>query len=281
MPSIGKYNSLQVVKELDFGVYLDGSELGEILLPRRYVPDGCKIDDEVKVFLYFDSEDRIIATTEKPFATVDEFALLRVKAVDQYGAFLDWGLMKDLLVPFREQKENMVSGRSYLVYVYYDEKSNRITASAKIEKFLDRILPNYEVGQQVDLLIWQSTDIGYKTIINQANHGILYSNEVFQKLNVGQKIKGYIKKIRDDEKIDLSLFPSGYEKVSEHADKIIEYLRNQGGYASITDKTAPETIYSLFGISKKMFKNAVGNLYKQEIIVFEKDGIRLVGDTGD
>jgi uncharacterized protein len=281
MPSIGKYNKLKVLKELDFGLYLDGSELREILLPRHYVPEGCKIDDELEVFLYFDSEDRIIATTEKPFATVDEFALLRVKSVDQFGAFLDWGLMKDLLVPFREQKVNMIEGRSYMVYVYYDETSNRIAASAKLEKFLDRLIPNYEIGQQVDLIIWQATELGYKAIINQAHQGILYSNEVFQKLNVGQKIKGYIKKIRDDEKIDLSLFPSGYKKIGEHADKIIDYLRQQGGFVNITDKTAPETIYSLFGISKKMFKNAIGNLYKQEIIVLEKEGIRLIGDSGE
>jgi hypothetical protein len=281
MPSVGKYNNLIVVKELDFGVYLDGSELGEILLPRHYVPDNCKTGDEIEVFLYFDSEDRIIATTEKPFATVGEFALLRVKSVDQYGAFLDWGLMKDLLVPFREQKTNMAVGRSYIVYVYYDQSSNRIAASAKLEKYLDGEPSNYEVGQQVELLIWQASDLGYKAIINQSHQGILYSNEVFQKLDIGQSIKGYIKKVRDDNKIDLSLFPSGYDKIGEHTDKIIEYLRQQGGYANITDKTPPETIYTLFGITKKTFKNAIGNLYKQEIIVLEKEGIRLVGDTGD
>jgi uncharacterized protein len=279
MPSIGKYNTLKVVKELDFGVYLDGSELGEILLPRRYVPIDCKPDDEVEVFLYFDSDDRIIATTEKPFATINEFALLRVKAVDQYGAFLDWGLMKDLLVPFREQKLTMEAGRSYIVFVYFDQSSNRIAASAKLEKFLDNLPVKFEIGQQVDLIVWQATDMGYKAIINHSHQGMLYSNEVFQKLKVGQSIKGYIKKIRDDEKIDLSLYPSGSVKPGENTDKILEYLRKQGGYANVTDKTPPETIYTLFGISKKTFKIAIGNLYKQELIAIEKDGIRLLEDS--
>jgi uncharacterized protein len=276
MSSVGKFNTLKVIKELDFGVYLDGCELGEILLPKRYVPEACAMGDEVEVFLYFDSSDRIIATTEKPFATVGEFALLRVKSVDQYGAFLDWGLMKDLLVPFREQKVTMAEGRSYIVFVFYDQLSNRIAASAKLEKYLNLVPPDYEAGQQVNLLIWKATDIGYKAIINNDHQGILYSNEVFQELKTGQHIKGYIKKIREDGKIDLSLFPSGYIKVGPHADKIIEYLKQKGGQADITDKTPPDTIYSLFGISKKSFKTALGNLYKQGLIVLEKDRIKLL-----
>ena len=275
MSPIGKFIELQVVKELDFGVYLDGAELGEILLPKRYVPDGCKTGDAVEVFLYFDSSDRIIATTEKPYATVGEFALLRVKSVDQIGAFLDWGLMKDLLVPFREQKVKMAEERSYIVYVFHDQISNRIVASAKLEKFLNRMPPDYNIGQQVDLIIWKSTDLGYKAIIDHSHQGILYSNELFQELAIGQHIKGYIKKVRDDHKIDLSLFPSGYEKVGHHRNKIIEYLNKHGGYANITDNTPPETIYSLFGISKKTFKSVLGGLYKQGLIVLEKDRILL------
>lgn len=275
MPFVGKYNTLNIVKELDFGVYLDGAELGEILLPKRYVPSNFRPGDDVEVFLYFDSDDRIIATTEKPFATVGEFALLRVKSVDKFGAFMDWGLMKDLLVPFREQKTTMIEGRSYIVHVFIDKVSNRIAASAKLEQFLDRIPPEYEVGQQVDLMIWQATDLGYKTIVNHYHQGMLYANEVFQKLNVGQTLKGYIKKIRDDHKIDLSLYPAGYAKVGEQTDPILEYLKKEGGFAKLTDKTAPDEIYSLFGISKKTFKNALGALYKQGTIVIEKDGIRL------
>jgi uncharacterized protein len=276
MALIGKYNILKIVKELDFGVYLDGAVHGEILLPKRYVPEGYKTGDELEVFIYFDSSDRIIATTEKPFATVGEFALLRVKSVDNYGAFLDWGLTKDLLVPFREQKINMEVGRSYIVFIFFDKSSNRIAASAKLEQFLDRIPPEYEAGQEVDLLIWQATDIGYKAIINHFHQGMLYSNEVFQKLNVGQSIKGYIKKIRDDHKIDLSLYPTGYSKVEGHDKVIMDYISSQGGFATITDKTPPEIIYNLFGISKKTYKNVVGGLYKRGLIVIEKDGLRLI-----
>lgn len=276
MPSVGKFNNLTVIKELDFGVYLDGSELGEILLPRRYVPVGSKTGDELEVFLYFDSSDRIIATTEIPFAQVGEFALLRVKSVDQFGAFLDWGLMKDLLVPFREQKITMEEGRSYIVYVFYDQLSNRIAASAKLEQFLHVTHPEYEAGQQVDLLIWKKTEIGFKAIIGNSHQGILYSNEIFQDLDIGQKITGFIKKVRVDGKIDLSLFPSGYGKAGAQTDKIVEYLKTQGGTAFISDKTPPDTIYALFGISKKTFKTVIGNLYKQGLIVLEKDRIRLV-----
>ena len=276
MSLIGKFNRLKVVKEFDFGLYLDGAELGEILLPRRYVPEGCKIDDEVDVFIYFDSNDRIILTTEIPFATVGEFAFLHVKMVDEFGAFLDWGLMKDLLVPFREQKVPLTKGRSCVVYVFYDEKSNRIAASAKVEKHLNPIPPSYSVGEEVDLLIWKATDLGYKVIINHAHQGILYANEVFQELAVGQKMKGFIKKVRDDLKIDVGLFPSGYANIKQNSDAILSYLEHQGGYADISDKTPAEIIHSLFGISKKTFKKIIGDLYSQRIILIEKEGIRLV-----
>jgi len=276
MPFIGKFNKLKVVKDLDFGLYLEGADLGEILLPRRYVPDGCTIDDEVDVFLYFDSSDRIIATTETPYASVGEFAFLHVKTVDEFGAFLDWGLMKDLLVPFREQKVTLTKGRSCVVYVFYDEKSNRIAASAKVEKYLNRTPPEYTIGQEVDLLIWKVTDLGYKVIINHAHHGVLYANEVFQELAVGQKMKGFIRKVRDDLKIDVGLFATGYANVKQHSDVIINYLEQQGGYAGIHDKTAAETIYSLFGISKKTFKKVISDLYRQRLISLEKEGIRLI-----
>jgi predicted RNA-binding protein (virulence factor B family) len=276
MPLIGKFNRLKVVKEFDFGLYLDGAELGEILLPRRYVPEGCKIEDDVDVFIYFDSSDRIISTTEIPLAQVGEFAFLHVKTVDEFGAFLEWGLMKDLLVPFREQKVPLTKGRSCVVYVFYDEKSNRIAASAKVEKHLNLTPPAYSVGEEVDLLIWKATDLGYKVIINHAHQGILYANEVFQELAVGQKTKGFIKKVREDSKIDVGLFPSGYANTKQHSDSILSYIEQQGGYAPISDKTAAETIHSLFGISKKAFKRAIGDLYSQRIILIEKEGIRLV-----
>jgi hypothetical protein len=279
MPEIGKFNKLKVVKEFDFGLYMDGAELGEILLPRRYVPEGCTIGDEVDVFIYFDSSDRIITTTEIPLARVGEFAFLHVKTVDEYGAFLEWGLMKDLLVPFREQKVPLTKGRSCVVYVFYDEKSNRIAASAKVEKHLNQIPPAYTAGEEVNILIWKATDLGYKVIINHAHQGILYANEVFQELAVGQKMKGFIKKVREDLKIDVGLFPSGYANAKQHSESILNYLEQQGGYAPISDKTAAETIHSLFGISKKTFKRAIGDLYSQRVILIEKEGLRLVPKT--
>ena len=276
MAEIGKYNSLKVIKEVDFGVYLDGEKEGEILMPIRYVPANCQVGDFVDVFLYLDSEDRPIATTETPFAQVGEFTMLRVKSVNKIGTFLDWGIMKDLLVPFREQKVTMTEGRSYLVFIYVDEESNRIVASAKLGKFLDKSIPDYTVGQEVNLVIESETDLGYKAIINNSHWGILYENEVFEQLAKGLKIKGYIKKIRPDNKIDLSLHPLGYEKVDPLTQMILDELKKEGGFIAVSDKSEAEEVYRVFGISKKSFKQAIGALYKRRIISISPDGIRLV-----
>ncbi len=276
MAEIGKYNKLKVLKELDFGIYLDGEQLGEILMPRRYVPANCKPDDIIDAFIYLDSEDRLITTTEKPFAMVGEFALLRVVSVNSVGAFLDWGLSKDLLVPFREQTLTMEEGKSYVVYVYFDDESQRIVASAKLDKYLDNLPPNYGVGQEVNLLISGQTDIGYKAIINNLHWGVLYKNEVFQSLTKGQQIKGYIKKIRDDEKIDLSINKIGYDKIEDISNKILDELRKHNGFIDVTDKSAAETISKLFGVSKKSYKMAVGALYKSKQISIEPNGIKLI-----
>ena len=254
MTTIGKYNQLKVVKFTDFGIYLDGENFGEVLLPLRYVPENCKLDDILDVFIYRDSEDRIIATTEKPYACVGEFAYLKVVAINTVGAFLDWGLLKDLLVPYREQKITLEEGRSYVVYVYLDEDSQRITASTKIDKFLDKQSTEFAEGEEVDLFICNQTDIGYKAIINGTHWGVLYENEVFQTLKRGQRIKGYIKKIREDKKIDLCLQKPGYEKVDELTEMILAKLKEKGGYIAVTDKSPSEVIYKLFGISKKSFK---------------------------
>lgn len=275
MVNIGKYNSLRVVREVDFGVYLDGENEGEILMPLRYVPRDCQIGSFVDVFLYFDSEDRPVATTEKPYAQVGEFAMLRVKSVNKIGTFLDWGIMKDLLVPFREQKVTMTEGRSYLVYIYVDEESRRIVASAKLNKFLDKTLPEYSVGQEVELIVESETELGYKAIVNNSHWGVLYENEVFEQLAKGLKIKGYIKKIRTDNKIDLSMHPLGYEKVDPIAQMILDELKKEGGYVAVSDKSEAEMVYRVFGISKKSFKQAVGALYKKRLITLEPDGIRL------
>lgn len=276
MAQIGKYNSLRVIKEVDFGVYLDGEKDGEILMPIRYVPKDCKVGDNVDVFLYLDSEDRPVATTEQPFAQVGEFAMLRVISVNKIGTFLDWGIMKDLLVPFREQKVTMVENRSYLVYIYVDEESQRIVASAKLGKFLDKIAPEYTVGQEVELVIESETDLGYKAIINNQHWGILYENEVFEQLAKGLKIKGYIKKIRTDNKIDLSLHPLGYEKVDPLTQMILDELKKAGGSMAVSDKSDAEEVYRIFGISKKSFKQAIGALYKKRIISISPEGIKLI-----
>jgi predicted RNA-binding protein (virulence factor B family) len=275
MVKIGKYNTLEVVKQLDFGIYLDGGEKGEILMPKRYVPAGCQIGDKVDVFIYLDSEDRLIATSEKPYATAGEFAFLKVKSVDKIGAFLDWGLMKDLLVPFSEQKMKMVVNRKYLVYIYVDEETQRIAASAKIDKYLDNVPPAYETGQEVDLIIDNETELGYNAIINMLHKGMLYHNELFEYLEPGMKMKGFIKKVREDDKIDLSLYPIGYQKVEGVLQEVLYQLKEAGGYLAVTDKTDAEAIYNTFGMSKKTFKKALGALYKQRLIVIEDQGIRL------
>lgn len=275
MVEIGKMNTLRVVKEVDFGVYLDGGELGEILLPKRYVPEGTEPDHFVDVFIYVDSEDRWIATTEEPLAQVGDFAVLKVAAITKVGAFLDWGLMKDLLVPFNEQKEEMHEGMSYLVHVYLDLESERIVASSKINKFLDNVPAEYEEGQEVDLIIGDRTDLGVNVIINGLHSGLIYKNEIFQNIKPGQKTKGYIKKIREDEKLDISLQPQGYEHITGVAGDILRKLQAAGGFIEANDKTSPESIKHMFGVSKKVFKKALGALYKDRLIIIEKTGIRL------
>lgn len=275
MLEIGKYNTLKVVKDLDFGVYLDGGDGKEILLPARYVPKGIKPGDEVEVFIYHDNEGRLIATTAKPLAQAGEFQFMEVKSVNNTGAFLEWGLMKDLLVPFKEQKMPMREGRWYLVYVHVDHVTGRIVASARIDKYLDNVIPDYTVNQEVDLLIAEETEIGYKVIINNTHWGLVYYNEVFQRLEKGEHVKGYIKEVREDEKIDVSLAPLGYQKVDGIAHIILESLKAQGGYIAVHDKSEPELIYSLFRCSKKAFKQAIGALYKQKLITLEPAGIRL------
>ena len=276
MVEIGKYNTLKIVKDLDFGVYLDGGDGMEILLPARYVPKNVKPGDEVEVFIYHDNEGRLIATTAKPLAQAGEFQFMEVISVNNTGAFLEWGLMKDLLVPFKEQKMPMREGKWYLVYVHVDHITGRIVASARIDKYLDNVIPNYSFNQEVDLLVAEDTEIGYKVIINNTHWGLVYHNEVFQRLEKGEHLKGYIKEVREDEKIDVSLTPLGDQKVEGIAKTILDSLKAQGGYAAVHDKSEPELIYSLFRCSKKAFKQAIGALYKQKIIYIEPEGIRLI-----
>lgn len=275
MTEIGKVNTLEVVRETDNGFYLDGMELGEILMPRKFITEEVRSQGWADVFVYTDSEDRLVATTEKPLAKVGDFAFLKVVSVSRFGAFLDWGLPKDLLVPFREQKAKMVEGGIYPVYLFLDVLTKRIAASAKIDKFLDNTPPEYEPGDEVQLLIAEETDLGYKAIVNSLHWGMLYNNQLYTKLAPGMKMTGYINKVRDDEKIDLLLEKPGYEKVDAISQKILDELKQNRGFMAVTDKTSPEMINVLFGISKKNFKKAIGNLYKQRLISFDSDGIRL------
>ncbi len=274
MVEIGKVNQLSVVKFVDFGLYLDGFEKGEILLPQNVVPDGVEVGDILDVFIYTDSEDRIIATTEHPFAKVGEFAMLRCVDVSKVGAFLDWGLYKDLFVPFREQKMKMIAGRSYLVYVYLDMESDRVVASAKIDKYLDRSIPEYNPGDEVKVVIADKTDIGYKAIVEHAFWGVLYDNEVFAPLNKGEIMTVYVKKVREDDKIDLTLHRYGYRKVEDTLQLILTRLEQQGGEIRLSDKSSPEDIYAAFGISKKTFKQAIGSLFKQRLIEITETSIK-------
>ncbi len=275
MTEIGKLNTLKVVKELDFGIYLDGKQLGEILMPKRYVPTACKVGDELEAFVYLDSEDRLIATTEKPFAMVGDFVLLKVVGANAVGAFLDWGLPKDLFVPFREQRQKLEVGKHYVVFIYLDATTNRIVASAKPERFLDRQPANFEEGQEVDLMILNQTDLGYKAMVNQIHTGVLYKSEVFQPLEKGDITKGFIRKIRPDGKIDLILHKPGYEKVDDITKQILDKLKAQNGFIALTDKSSVEAIYELFQVSKKTYKKAIGALYRERLITIEDGGIRL------
>ena len=276
MVTIGKYNKLRIVKSVDFGLYLDGEEKGEILLPQRYVSENFKIGDEIEVFIYLDSEERPVATTLKPYAQIEEFAYLKVNWVNQYGAFLDWGLLKDLFVPFREQKIKMKEGRFYLVYLYWDNLSQRIVASSKIKKFISEETSDYQPNQEVDLLIAQKTDLGYKAIINNRHWGMLYHNQIFSPINLGDKVKGYIKEVRNDGKIDLLLEPMGYEKIESLAEHILNTLEMRGGCLPISDKTPSDTIMQYFQCSKKNFKKAIGSLYKDHKITISEKEIRLL-----
>ncbi len=275
MIEIGKYNTLRVVKVVDFGVYLDGEERGEILLPNEYVPKDCFPEDYLKVFVYFDSEDRIIATTEVPNIRVGEFAWMKVVSTSSVGAFLDWGLRKDLLVPFREQRDRMEEGKSYLVYAYVDESSDRIVATAKIEKYLDNVPVEYKTGQEVDVLIARKSDMGYNVIVDNLHWGLVYRNEVFRPLKLGQKLKGYIKGIRKDDKIDITLQKKGYDRVDAIVEMILEKLEDNGGVLDVSDKTAPEIIYNLFECSKKDYKKAIGTLFKDKKIELTDTEIKL------
>lgn len=277
MVEMGKLNRLKVVKEVDFGLYLDGGSLGEILLPIRYVPRSCKVGDVIEVFIYRDSEDRIIATTERPYVMVGSFGHLRVVSVTPAGAFLDWGLPKDLLVPFAEQKPKMEEGKRYVVAVYVDDATDRIVGSARLDDFLyDESEGDFEAGEEVDLFVANKSELGYKVIVNDSHWGLLHHQEVVRQLRRGERLRGYIKQIRVDGKIDVCLHQRPSEKTDDVADIILGLLRREGGFVGLTDKSDPQEIKAQLGVSKGSFKKAIGALYKQRVIALEQDGIRLL-----
>ncbi len=273
---LGEYNRLTIVKTVDFGLYLDGGDEGEILLPSRYVPKDYQIGDELDVFLYLDSEERLVATTEKPLAQVGDFAYLEVAWVNEYGAFLHWGPMKDLFCPFREQKMRMEMGESYIVFVHIDEESYRIVASAKVEHYLQKDVPPYVAGDEVDLLIWQKSDLGFKVIIDNRYQGLVYEDQVFKRIHTGDRMRGYISRVREDGKLDVTLQPTGYEQARVFSDTLLQYLKDHGGVCDLGDKSDAEVIKRRFQVSKKTFKKAVGDLYKRRLITMTEQGIRLV-----
>ncbi len=275
MISIGKINKLNVVKQQGANVYLDDGTSGKVLLADRKLPANCQVGDSLDVFVYVDGDGHLAATAKKPLAEVGDIAWLKVVSLNYVGAFLDWGLPKDLLVPFSEQYHEMEVGRSYLVKVFLDEQ-NRIAATTKIEKLLSDESADFEVGQKVSLIIADKTDLGVKAIINNSHWGMLYENELFQPVRKGRKLDGYIKQIREDHKIDLSLHQPGYGKVVLLTDTILAKLKANDGVLMLSDKSPPEAIYAVFGVSKKVFKQAIGALYKQQLITIDKSGIRLV-----
>jgi predicted RNA-binding protein (virulence factor B family) len=276
MAEIGKTQTLEVIRSTRHGLILNGEQLGDILLPQRYVPQSTTPIETVEVFLMFDSEDRLVATTLRPTAQVDEFAWLRVVSTTRAGTFLDWGLPKDLFVPFREQTTRMEEGRSYMVRVYLDTVSNRIAATARLNRFLDATTKDYNVGQAVDLLICAKTDLGYKAIVDNRCWGLLFQKNVFKRISCGQRLQGYIQQVRDDGKLCLCLDPPGYDGTDDVANAILAHLQKQGGSMPITDKSAPDIIYKEFGVSKKAYKRAIGALYKSHQITITKDGTQLV-----
>lgn len=278
MALVGRYNALQVVKHTDFGLYLDGGADGEILLPNRYIPKDIPSEDEdwLNVFVYLDSEDKLLATTEKPKVQVGEFASLKVVEINSIGVFLDWGLPKDLLLPFSEEKRQMKAGEYCVVHVYLDKRTRRITATARLDRYLDKLPPAYQVGQEVDLLVAEETDMGFKAIINNAHWGLIHKNEVFKFLRSGKQEKGYIKELRSDGKIALSLQPIGAQLTSSLNAQILDKLRANQGTLAVSDKSDPQVISDLFGVSKGNFKKAIGALYKDGQIVIHADRIELV-----
>lgn len=273
---LGQYNTLTILRFTAPGAYLGDDEDNVVLLPTKYLTPELEIGNEIEVFLYLDSEDRLVATTEKPFIELNSFAFLKVKEVTHFGAFLDWGLEKDLLVPFKEQSLKMEEEKWYLVYLYLDEATQRLVASAKVKRYFEMEHIMVQEMDEVDLLICDTTELGKNVVVNDTYSGLIYKNDIIRPLKRGERCKGYVTKVREDGKLDISLEIPGFQKVEPNAQNILQYLQKNGGKLRLTDKSDPDEIREVIGMSKKTFKQAVGNLYKQRLIEIHPDHIALV-----
>ena len=280
MIKIGEYNTLEILRETDQGLYLADEEGNEVLLPNRYVPETYQIWDKMDVFVYLDNEERPVAVTDKPYIKVNEFAMLRCNQVTRYGAFLDWGLLKELFCPFKEQAFKMKAGGWYLVYCYLDEETERLVASSKTNRFLDNKNLTVEPFEEVDLIFSHPTELGMNVIVNEKHLGLIFKNDLFKDLSVGDRLKGYVKNIRPDHKLDIGLGKIGYQNIEPNAETIVQELEDHGGYLNLTDKSSPEAIKETLQMSKKSFKKAVGTLYKQRLVEIKENGIYLVKQKG-
>lgn len=272
---LGQYNTLTVLRFTNPGAYLGDDEDNDVLLPNKYITPDLSVGDEIEVFLYLDSEDRIVATTEKPKIELNSFAILPVKEVTHFGAFLDWGLEKDLLVPFKEQGQKMEEGKSYLVYLYLDDATQRLVASAKVKKFFESEHIMVNEKDEVDLLICDTTELGKNVVVNDTYSGLIYNNDIFRPLRRGERCKGYVTKVREDGKLDISLEKPGFLKIEPNSEVILDYLKKHDGVMRLTDKSDPDKVRELLGMSKKTFKQALGNLYKQRLVVIHDDHVSL------
>ena len=276
MITLGQVNTLEILRETDHGAYLVDDEDNQVLLPNRYVPETFKIWDKIDVFVYLDNEERPIATTDMPYIRRNEFALLRCNQITDYGAFLDWGLVKELFCPFREQAFKMKPGGWYLVYCYLDEKTNRLVASSKTNRFLDNTELTVKEFDEVDLIVSHPSDIGMNVIVNKIHTGLIYKDNIFKDISIGDKLKGVVKKVRPGNKLDIALGRIGYRNIESNADRVMQELQDNGGFLNLTDKSSPEAIKDVLQMSKKSFKKAIGSLYRERQIEIKPDGIYLV-----
>lgn len=275
MLTLGQYHTLVIDRDTEPGLFLKDEEGNEVLLPNKYKPESFEIGDELEVFVYLDHEERPVATTLRPFVKLDEFGYLKCVEVSDIGAFLDWGLEKHLFVPFKEQAVRMRKGERYLVFCYLDELTGRLVASSKTNAFLDNRVLTVEPFEEVDLIISNPSELGWNVIVNQIHQGLIYQDEVFQKLHTGDRLKGYVKKTRPDGKIDISLQRPGYRSIEPNARELLTQLELKGGFLKLTDKSSPEEIQDQLQMSKKSFKRALGSLYKQRLVVLKDSGIYL------